>query len=200
MWSSASVCSTSKDANMTTEKFRQMMRHKVYPAIVQHYSGIVGRVIVQLDNARPHVGKNTIEQLNDDFNMYKRQRTQGVAVRAQSRIPDVPDVIVTTQSAQSPDCNLCDLAFFSASSVRVRKRRRVEGRGFDVDKLEDDVEKVFNQYPVESLCKMWNTKARVLQKIVYAKGGNDYKLHGDVVAPHTRGVPKWKFKLYDVGK
>ena len=123
-----------------------------------------------------------------------------MAVRAQSRIPDVPDVIVTTQSAQSPDCNLCDLAFFSASSVGVRKRRRVEGRGFDVDKLEDDVEKVFNQYPVESLCKMWNTKARVLQKIVYAKGGNDYKLHGDVVAPHTRGVPKWKFNLYDVGK
>ena len=45
---------------------------------------------------------------------------------------------------------------------------------------------------------MWNTLAQVMQKIVYAKGGNDYELHGGVVRP--RGARKWDIGLYDVRK
>ena len=176
-----------------------MMLDDVWPAIVAQYGGIVGTVVVQMDNASPHVGKGMVDRLEKAFARMKREKTDGSRAPVEEQWL-IPNIVVTTQPAQSPDTNICDLAFFSASQAAVQKRRREQGHAFDVDKLEDDVEKVFNQYPVESLCKMWNTKARVLQKIVYAKGGNDYKLHGDVVAPHTRGVPKWKFNLYDVGK
>ena len=150
-----------------------------------------------MDNASPHVGKDTVRLLTAEFAASKRAHTQGVAAR-HGVIPMIPDVIVTTQSAQSPDVNLCDLAFFSASSMRVFKRRRVSNRLCEVDKLEDDVEMVFKQYPEASLCQMWITKARVMQKIVYAKGGNDYNLHGDVVQPRGAGVRKWNIGLYDV--
>ena len=61
-------------------------------------------------------------------------------------------VILTTQSAQSPDVNLCDLAFFSASQMKVFKRRRQSNRLFDVDKLEADIKAEFKKYPVASLC------------------------------------------------
>ena len=186
-----------KDCTMDTTKFREMMRHKVYPAIILHYSGLVGKVVVQMDNASPHVGRDTVQVLNAEFAAKKRDVTQGVAVR-NGVIPAVPDVIITTQSAQSPDVNLCDLAFFSASQMKVFKRRRQSNRLFEVDKLEADIKAEFKKYPVASLCAMWNTLARVMQKIVYAKGGNDYELHGDVVRPRGARVRKWDIGLYDV--
>ena len=122
-----------------------------------------------MDNASPHVGRDTVQVLNAEFAAKKRDATQGVAVR-NSVIPAVPDVILKTQSAQSPDVNLCDLAFFSASQMKVFKRRRQSNRLFEVDKLEADIKAEFKKYPVASLCAMWNTLARVMQKIVYAKG------------------------------
>ena len=49
-----------------------------------------------------------------------------------------PLIELVRQPAQSPDFNICDLAFFRALSVAVRKRRRTTMRGakkFDIDQL-----------------------------------------------------------------
>ena len=108
-------------------------------------------------------------------------------------VSQVPDVELVTQSANSPDVNLCDLAFFSLSTVMLRKRWRTHGRAFDILKLEKDVKQVFYDYPQEKLRKMWNTKADVLKKIVYCKGKNNYELHGAPRIPHAAHTRTWNF-------
>ena len=59
-----------------------------------------------------------------------------------------PRIRVRTQPAQSPDVNICDLAFFRALACLVRKRRRIasgESRSalFDLDKLAADTRAAF---------------------------------------------------------
>ena len=67
------------------------------------------------------------------------------------------------QPAQSPDFNICDLAFFRALAVAVRKRRRSTMRGpkrFDIPTLVEDVDTAFEEYPPEQLETMWQHKLR----------------------------------------
>ena len=69
---------------------------------------------------------------------------------------------VVRQPAQSPDFNICDLAFFRALSVAVRKRRRTHMRGpkrFDIPTLVEDVMQAFEDYPPEQLDTMWQHKS-----------------------------------------
>lgn len=40
----------------------------------------------------------------------------------------------------------------------------------------DDVQAAFAAYPKEQLEKMWAKKSDVLEKIIKAKGGNDFNL------------------------
>lgn len=87
------------------------------------------------------------------------------------------------QPAQSPDFNLCDLAFFRALAVAVRKRRRETMRGpqrFDIPTLVDDVQQAFKDYPPEQLEKMWQHKSYVMEAVLKTKpkkGGNNYPKH-----------------------
>ena len=136
-----------------------------------------------------------VARLEKAFARKKREKTKGIHAPVSEEWL-IPDIVVTTQPAQSPDTNICDLAFFSASQTAVQKRRREQGHAFDVDKLEDDVEKVFNQYPNEKLRAMWDTKAKVLQKIVHAEGGYNYNLHGPVMTAHRKGALTWDFPTY----
>ena len=66
-------------------------------------------------------GKNMVERLN-------KEGAQGI-----------PQIKVVTQPAQSPDLNLCDLAFFRAIDTAVRKIRRGKERSFDINQLCEDV-------------------------------------------------------------
>ena len=50
---------------------------------------------------------------------------------------------------------------------------------FDLEQLVDDVFDAVDAYPSEQLEKMWAKKSAVLKKIIKAKGGNDYNLHGE---------------------
>lgn len=81
-----------------------------------------------------------------------------------------------TQPAQSPDLNICDLAFFRALSAAVRKARR-GNRSFNIDQLVQDVLEAFHAYEPAHLEKMWQTKTSVMKKIIAAEGGNEYSLH-----------------------
>ena len=180
-----------KDCKLNAERFRKVMVDELWPALVNCYGGQVGKVVVQLDNAPPHVGRDTVGVLSRRFAELKRNMCHGQ--RARVDVSQVPDVELVTQSANSPDVNLCDLAFFSASTVMLRKRRRTHGRAFDILKLEKDVKQVFYDYPQEKLRKMWNTKADVLKKIVYCKGKNNYELHGAPRIPHAAHTRTWNF-------
>ena len=116
-------------------------------------------LVVQQDGARPHTGKGNLAKLN----------------AAGSRLPIT--IEVRTQPAQSPDLNICDLAFFRALKCAVRKRRRPNGSDedgelwskFDVEKLVGDVLSEYDAYPSEKLEDMWAYKQDIM-KIVSRDG------------------------------
>ena len=87
------------------------------------------------------------------------------------------------QPAQSPDFNICDLAFFRALAVAVRKRRRGTMRGpkrFDIDQLVTDVMEAFQDYSSDQLEKMWQHKSYVMRAVLTTKpkvGGSNYPRH-----------------------
>ena len=71
-----------------------------------------------------------------------------------------PRIKVVTQPAQSPDVNICDLAFFRALACALRKRRRVASGAsrtalFDLDKLAADSRAAFNVFSPETLEDMY---------------------------------------------
>lgn len=94
-----------------------------------------------------------------------------------------PLIEVVQQPAQSPDFNICDLAFFRALSVAVRKRRRTVMSGpkrFDIPTLVEDVMEAFKEYPPEQLDKMWEHKSYVMRAVLATKpkpGGSNYPRH-----------------------
>jgi hypothetical protein len=130
----------------------------VFPAIRTAFARCNKTIVVQQDGARPHTGKDMVDRLN----------VEGAC--------GFPQLKVITQPAQSPDLNICDLAFFSALATAVRKIRRGR-RSFDIGQLVDDVFDALDDYPVETLEKMWQTKQRVMKRIIKAKGWNTYNLH-----------------------
>jgi len=98
---------------MDANKYVEMMTTQVFPAIRKLYAG-EKLVTVQHDGAPGHGAKKTGELLAEAGHKCKSGE---------------PIIEVVKQSAQSPDFNICDLAFFRALSVAVRKRRRTTMRG-----------------------------------------------------------------------
>ena len=93
-----------------------------------------------------------------------------------------PRIEMVEQPAQSPDFNLCDLAFLRALACAVRKRRRVgpgKKRSFDLKELADDVKAEFDDYPAEKIEDMVQYLHYVLNESLKTdpKGGNDYPRH-----------------------
>lgn len=151
-----------KDVTMNSERYVDLMIETVLPAISAAFRPLdppVKVVTVQHDGAPPHVGKHA-ECLIDEF---------GATLD--------PPVKIRRQPAQSPDTNICDLAFFRALACLVSKRRRglaTRHAQFDLDQLSADVQQAFEDYDPETLDSMWAYKSEVMQKIVEAKGGNWY--------------------------
>ena len=145
---------------MTSAKYLEMMTKQVFPAIQKAFRGTgIKRVVVQQDGARPHTGKGNLKKLND----------------AGARLPI--KLVVRTQPAQSPDYNICDLAFFRSLSTKIRKSRRGTSRKFDIPKLRADVEREYYAYPSADLEKMWAHKEYIMKAAAACGGGNDYERH-----------------------
>ena len=148
-------------------KYVEMMTEGVFLAIRKLYAG-EDVVYVQQDGAPGHTGKKTPELLAEAG----RKRKRGE-----------PRIELVQQPAQSPDFNICDLAFFRALAVAVRKRRRSTMRGpkrFDIPTLVEDVETAFKEYPPEQLEKMWQHKSYVMGAVLTTKpkvGGSNYPCH-----------------------
>lgn len=112
------------------------------------------------------------------------KKTQVLLAEAgQKRKRGEPLIEVVRQPAQSPDFNLCHLAFFRALSVAVRKRRRTTMRGvkrFDIDQLVEDVHQAYKEYPPEQIEAMWRHKSYVMGAVLETKpkkGGSNYPRH-----------------------
>ena len=137
-----------------------LMTLLVLPVIADAYRPLgVTQVTVQHDGAPPHVGKDAEARIDE------------VGARLTPRIK------ILRQPSQSPDTNICDLAFFRALASTVAKRRRgIEKQKlqFDLERLQEDVEAAFKAYPAETLEGMWAYKSEVMQKIIEADGGNWY--------------------------
>ena len=147
-----------KDCTMDCDKFFEIMTTKVFPAIRTQLSW-APRVVVQVDNAPPHAGKDTIARLN----------VEGAKAGAGVRI------VVICQPAQSPDTNANDLGFFNSLQTRVEKRRGA-GSAFDVEGLVERINSAWDEYPPELLKKIFATKTEVLKKIIGSQGDNQFKL------------------------
>lgn len=147
-----------KDVKEDAKFYQKVMKEQVFPAIRQKYRGYQGTIWVQQDGALPHTGKQTVQILNE--------------LGAQSS----PKIQMVTQAAQSPDHNVCDLAFFRALSKLVRKLRAGK-RSFDVEKLVADVEEAWDDYKPEILAKMWEHLDYCLWETWLSKGGNSYRRH-----------------------
>ncbi len=156
-----------EDAKLDAKKYVELMTTKVFPAIRKAYAG-EEKVTVQHDGAPGHGAKTTATLLAEAG----RKRKRGE-----------PLVEIVQQPAQSPDFNICDLAFFRALAVAVRKRRRTTMRGpkrFDIDQLVEDVMQAFAEYPPEQLEKMWLHKSYVMGAVLTTKpkkGGSNYPRH-----------------------
>ena len=155
------------DAPMDAAKYVEMMTTKVFPEIRKLYAG-EKKVTVQHDGAPGHGAKTTCKLLEEEGQKHK---------------PGEPVIVIVKQSAQSPDFNTCDLAFFRALGVAVRKRRRTTMRGakrFDIDQLVEDVHQAFLEYNSEQLEKMWQHKSYVMGAVLTTTpkaGGSNYPKH-----------------------
>lgn len=156
-----------EDCKLDAETYVKMMVDQVFPDIRRKYAGYE-KVTVQHDGAPGHGAKATARLL---------------AEAGQKRKRGEPLIEVVQQPAQSPDFNICDLAFFRALSVAVRKRRRSTMRGpkrFDIDQLVKDVMEAFENYPPEQLEQMWEHKSYVMKAVLTTKpkaGGSNYPRH-----------------------
>ena len=156
---------------MGGKKYVEMMTTKVFPAIRKLYAG-QEKVTVQHDGAPGHgFGK-------EESNIVKELVAAG-----KKRKRGEPLIELVRQPAQSPDFNICDLAFFRALSVAVRKRRRTIMRGakkFDIDQLVEDVYQAYLEYDPNQLDKMWQHKSYVMGAVLTTKpkaGGSNYPKH-----------------------
>ena len=91
---------------MDCDTYFKFMTEKVFPSIRHKFARCTKTIIVQQDGARPHTGKDMVNRLN---------------IEGAARFPQIK---VVTQPAQSPDLNICDLAFFRALATSVHKLRR----------------------------------------------------------------------------
>ena len=90
-----------KHYSLTTKTFMAKLKH-VIPDAVNKMSW-VPEMIIQMDNARAHIGSDLVRKVNS----YRRKLK--------------PPVLVEMQPPNSPDTNINDLCFFSSLASAVSK-------------------------------------------------------------------------------
>ena len=113
---------------------------------------------IQQDGAKPHVNKYVAAAISTGG--YAGNRNIGI----------------TTQSAQSPDLMVLDLAFFSSLQSYARRIK------YSVTSTEDfvsQVKRAFREYPVDKLLRCCALQLVAYREILKDCGGNQYEM------PHT---------------
>ena len=155
-----------RDVTVDAEFFEKMMREKIMPAAVKRMSW-ASKITIQLDNARPHTGKNVLEKLNAHGATFK------------------PPITFLLQPANSPDTNLNDLCFCNSMASAVSKKITT-----NTEALAKEVQEVYwKWHTAEKLTKLWALKSAVLARIVANDGGNQYNMPHGVLAEAKGRAP-----------
>ena len=106
-------------------------------------------VVIQHDNATPHVGKGNREKL----------REAGLA----------KNITFVEQPAQSPDMNINDLAFFYSLQCDANE---LKGDDCDLWKLKESVLQAFDEYEPDRLERMEAILYEIYRQVMEHGGGN----------------------------
>lgn len=134
------------DCTMTSTIFYEMMCNEIMPAVSDKMCWCKN-VYIQMDNARPHIGKNNVQKLNDF----------GDSI--------IPTITVTNQPAQSPELNVNDIGFFHSLSKRCQKNMCT-----NLDELWTVLQAEFWSTNEQVLTCLFTTKSRTIHQIIASKG------------------------------
>jgi hypothetical protein len=123
---------------------------------------------IQMDNAPAHVGLETKERLN------------------QFCVENNLLMEYTTQPAQSPDFNICDLAIFNALQRKTDRLKKEANKS--IDELWTVVKNVYDEYPKESIQICYGHLYANYNECLKHNGDNRYKgPHDGVRVKFARG-------------
>lgn len=123
---------------------------------------VPGHKILQLDNAPGHTGKNNPQKIED----YIEENDL--------------DIELKFQPPNSPDLNICDLAFFRSLSCRADAIKRDLNIG-GIDAILESVEAAFDEYDDNTLQIIFGHLFRIYDAVLESNGDNSFpEPHGDV--------------------
>lgn len=134
------------DCVITADNFYDQMTNEIMPAICNKMQWCQN-VIIQMDNARPHVGKKNVERLNDFGDRL------------------VPRITTINQPAQSPDLNANDLGFFNSLNKRCLRNKFQ-----NFEELWLSLQETFWSTKPETLTSIFESKSRIVMEIIRQKG------------------------------
>jgi hypothetical protein len=149
-----------KCVTVTKQVYREYMIEKVIPAIKEKWPNqqeLKDGLIVQQDGAKTH-------HRDED-------PAWAAAARNDSRVGGCC-ITLSTQPANSPDTNLCDLSFFRA----LQSNQWNHGYAATVDGLIEQVLTAFEEFDPRSLEFGFLTHQCCLNKILESRGRNTYKI------------------------
>jgi len=161
-----------QNVEINRDRYRDYLRDKVFPAIREKWPDRNARVIVQQDNARPHVPVDDPEILA--LGSRPERGDRGIQIEMRCQPPN------------SPDLNVLDLGFFNSI-------QSLQDKIFckDIDSLIQATEKAFEDQDKYILEKVWLSLAAVMELIMENSGSNDFKL------PHLKKDSRYNaFPIY----
>ncbi len=110
-------------------------------------------IIVQFDNAGPHVGEENVENLN------LLGQSEGWNIKFQ------------VQPAQSPDLDINDLGFFNSLKSKVNV---LKNDAKTADEFEQKVRQAWRDYQPHTLERIWGVQYEVYRNIIKNKGNSNF--------------------------
>ncbi|VFR00104.1 unnamed protein product [Cuscuta campestris] len=137
---------------ITRDVMRSMIIQQLLPAIRAKWPGTSKHVIIQQDNAKPHININDPEFVSA------------------SKEGDW-DIQLQFQPPNSPDLNVLDLGFFRSIDALSDKTAPRSMR-----ELITNVTMSYDQLTAQTLNNVFLTYQEVMGEVLKQKGGNDYKI------------------------
>jgi hypothetical protein len=145
-----------KSIPVNKETYLEYLRDELLPDIILKFPDLEVPIIVQQDNAGPHVEENQEDFVND-------AAVNGITISLRCQPPN------------SPDFNVLDLGFFnSIQSLQQQKSAN------SVEELIHNVKQAFEEVSADALEKVWITLMGCMEESLWVNGGNDY------VIPHMK--------------